>query len=171
MKRSKNKWSTLLLAPCFFLFFAVWNVPKSDETSVHNITVLANVNWTDTGLDVSEGQEIYFKALGEISLQKGNPMAHCGPDGYDLKSVQQPLLDRNIGALIGKVSELISVTVDKETGEEIRNEIFKYFFVGSENKVSMPMSGRLLLGINENIVGDNDGEYSVMVSIEGIKSR
>ena len=28
------------------------------------------------------------------------------------------------------------------------------------------MSGRLLLGINENIVGDNDGEYTVLVYIK-----
>ena len=164
MKGEKKKRLFVLLVVGFLPFFGYGQ--GREEVSVLRVQVPAHVDWTDTGLDVTEGQEISFNALGEITLQKGNPMAHCGPEGYNLKSVQQPLPDRNIGALIGKIYVLISMTVDKETGEEIRNEIFKYFFVGAENKVSMPMAGRLFLGINENVVADNEGEYTVIVSIE-----
>jgi len=127
------------------------------------VSVLADKDWTDAGLDVIEGQEIYFTATGGISLQNGNPMAYCGPDGYNLKTVQQPFPDRNIGALIGKVIHLVSIEIDEETGEEIRNEIVEMFYIGSARKVEMPLEGRLFLGINENIVGDNSGEYSVTV--------
>ena len=131
--------------------------------AVYRITVLGNVDWTDTGLEVKEDQEIYFNASKQISLQKGNPMAWCGPNGLDLKTMQQPLLDRNIGALIGKVVWLISIEVNEETGEEIRYEIVEKFYIGSVDKVRMPISGRLFLGINENVVGDNSGEYKVII--------
>jgi hypothetical protein len=104
-----------------------------------------------------------FEASGVISLQKGNPMAYCGPDGYNLRTVQQPLRDKNIGALIGRVVFLVSVEVDEETGEETRNEIIEEFYIGEEIRMKMPLSGRLFLGINENVVGDNSGEYKVLV--------
>jgi len=142
---------------------------KGDRNSVleweeiYRITVLGNVDWTDTGLEVKEDQEIYFRASKQISLQKGNPMAWCGPDGLDLKTMQQPLFDRNIGALIGKVVWLISIEIDEESGEVIRHEIVEKFYIGSVNKVRMPISGRLFLGINENVVGDNSGEYEVII--------
>jgi len=134
-----------------------------EYTEVLTVNVLGNVDWTDTGLEVVMDQEIYFQASGGISLQKGNPLAYCGPDGYNLKTMQQPLADKKIGALIGKVVELISIEIDEETGEEIRNEIERYFFIGSESRVKMEIDGRLFLGINENIVGDNSGGFGVTI--------
>jgi len=127
------------------------------------ISVMSHVDWTDTGLDVVEGQEIIFRAVGQISLQKGNPVTYCGPDGYNYQSLQQPIQDKNIGALIGKVYFLISVEVDEETGEEIRNEREEIFYIGSSNRIAIPMDGRLYLGINENLVVDNDGVFHVLI--------
>jgi len=147
---------------------------KKEELSIPEyraaqvVKVLGDAGWKDTGLDVSDGQEIYFKASGIISLQKGNPIAQCGPDGYDRKSIQQPLSDENIGALVGKIVQLISVEIDEETGEETRNEVVEYFFIGSENKVRMSMNGHLFLGINEDVVGDNSGEFEVMMYLRKI---
>jgi len=134
-----------------------------ERQQAFQVNVLADKDWTDTGLDVTEGQEIYFTATGGISLQRGNPMAYCDPDGYNLKTVQQPIPDRNIGALIGKVVHLISVEIDEETGEEVRNEIVEIFYIGSSRRVEMPLDGRLFLGINENIIGDNSGQFKVTV--------
>ena len=118
----------------------------------------------DTGLDVEAGQEILFKAAGKISLQRGNPEAECGPEGYDLQTVRQPISEVNLGALIGKVVILAAVAVDEKTGEEKKEEVAKLFFVGSGNRVEMPAKGRLYLGINENVVGDNAGEFKVTVT-------
>ena len=137
--------------------------PDLEWKEVSSIVVLGNVDWTDTGLEVKEDQDIYFSAQKQISLQRGNPMAWCGPDGMDRKTMQQPISDRNIGALIGKVVWLISIEVDEETGEEIRHEIIEKFYIGSADQVRMPISGRLFLGINENVVGDNSGEFEVII--------
>jgi hypothetical protein len=65
--------------------------------------------------------------------------------------------------LIGKVYFLISLEVDEETGEEIRNEREEIFYIGSANRVTMPMDGRLYLGINENLTVDNDGVFNVLI--------
>ncbi|UCC38288.1 MAG: M48 family metalloprotease [Candidatus Aminicenantes bacterium] len=140
--------------------------PIESQEIVHGINVLGNANWTDTGLGVMEGQEVYFRARGRISLQKGNPMAHCDPDGYDYRGIQQPILNKNVGALIGKVVQLISIEIDEETGEEIRNEIEEIFYVGRENKVVIPLRGRLFLGINENVAGDNSGQFKVEIYLK-----
>lgn len=128
------------------------------------IVVPGNLPWTDTGLEVAAGQELVFGAQGKISLQKGNPEAECGPDGYDLQTIQQPLPEKNLGALIGKVVISVTVTVDEKTGEEKRQEAAPAFFIGLENLVEMLARGRLYLGINENVTGDNAGEFKVTVA-------
>lgn len=132
---------------------------------VYRLTVPSNVQWTDTGYDVEGDQTLSFSASGGISLQVGNPMAYCGPDGYDLKTVQQPIQNENIGALIGKVVLLISIEVDEETGKETRNEMVEIFHIGSDRIVSMPISGRLFLGVNENVAEDNSGQFTVDVRL------
>jgi hypothetical protein len=136
----------------------------SGET--RTIHVVGNVAWTDSGIDVVQGQELTFEAEGRLSLQKGNPEAECGPDGYDLRTVQQPLTERNLGALIGKVVVSVTVIKDERTGEEKTEEVAELFFIGAKNRVAMPTRGRLFLGINELIVGDNAGEFTVLVEAE-----
>jgi hypothetical protein len=148
---------------CFFIEVNGFPVLSHGKQTGMEISVMSHTDWTDTGLDVVEGQEIIFRAVGQISLQKGNPVTYCGPDGYNYQSLQQPLQDQNIGALIGKVYFLISLEVDEETGEEIRNEKEEIFYIGSSNRITMPMDGRLYLGINENLVVDNDGVFNVLI--------
>lgn len=153
----------LAVVLCFFHPETGFNNPAPWVQTGMEISVMSTMDWTDTGLDVVEGQELFFRAVGQISLQKGNPVTYCGPDGYNYRSLQQPIQDKNIGALIGKVYFLISVEVDKETGEEIRNEREEIFYIGSSNRIVMPMDGRLYLGINENLVADNDGVFNVLI--------
>ena len=128
---------------------------------IYRMSIPSNVHWTDSGFDVKANQEIFFNAVGIISLQQGNPMAYFGPEGYELKTVQQPIRDENLGALIGRIVLLISVEVDEETGKETRHEIIKEFFIGKRNRVIIPIDGQLFLGINELVVADNSGELRV----------
>lgn len=169
-KTSDRTWRLFVLLGFIGVMLSVNHagvLPMQRQTGLE-ISVMSNVDWTDTGLDVREGQQIIFRAVGQISLQKGNPVTYCGPDGYNYQSLQQPLENQNIGALIGKVYFLISLEIDEETGEEIRNEREEIFFIGSGARVMMPMDGRLYLGVNENLVVDNDGVFHVLIySFEG----
>lgn len=138
-------------------------VQVPDEALVLTITVKADAGWVDTGIDVAQGEARTLRATGRITLQRGNPAAECGPEGLDFMTVQQPVQDRNLGALIGKVAQLISVRVDEDTGEEIRDEIVSIFHIGAENDILAPIKGRLYLGVNENVVKDNGGEFTVSI--------
>ncbi len=135
--------------------------PRLENSRVYRMGVPADRHWVSTGFDVERGEVIHFMADGTISLQKGNPKAYCDPNGYNLKTMQQPIEDKNIGSLIGRVILLISIEEDEETGEEIRNEIIKEFYIGGETEVAMPLDGELQLGINELVVEDNEGAFQV----------
>jgi hypothetical protein len=135
----------------------------TDAQLVMKIAVLGDAGWVDTGIDAGPGDELLFRASGEVSLQRGNPAAGCGPGGLDLITVQQPIPNENLGALIGKVAQLISTRADEDTGIEVRDEIFVLFPVGPEKVVTVPVKGRLYLGINENVFKDNGGEFTVLV--------
>jgi hypothetical protein len=128
------------------------------------VVVPADGGWFDTGIDVVPGEALRFFASGEIDLQKGNPAAVCGPEGIDLVTVEQPVPNVNLGALIGRISQLVASRTDEGSGQEIRDEIFILFLIGREGAVTAPFKGRLYLGVNENVVKDNGGEFSVLIT-------
>ncbi|MCR4395958.1 MAG: hypothetical protein NUW07_04385 [Candidatus Saccharicenans sp.] len=140
-------------------------VPQQEEglVLVKQIEVKAALGWVETGIEVKEGDRFVFRASGTISLQKGNPIAGCGPEGLDLQTPQQPLPDRNLGAAVGKVVKVLSVTKDEETGEEIREEVSTVFYLGAQSEVEITLEGQLYLGVNDNVYADNDGQFVVVI--------
>ena len=128
------------------------------------VAVGGAAGWVDTGIDVGPGQEIRFTATGRVDLQMGNPEASCGPEGVDLVTVEQPVPNANLGALIGKVVQPVARRLDEDSGQEVRDEIFVLFLVGPESVQTVPITGRLYLGINENVTRDNGGEFQVVVA-------
>ncbi len=127
------------------------------------IAVAGDAGWVDTGIDVGSGDELRISASGEIDLQRGNPEAVCGPAGLDLVTVDQPIPNVNLGALIGKIAQPVARRVDDDSGIEVLDEIFVLFPVGQETAVAVPLKGRLYLGVNENVLKDNGGMYSAVV--------
>ena len=165
MRRVNQVVNLLLLAVFISLAFGTGlNQAVSNENIlVKQVEVLAASGWVDTGIEVKEGEKLIFQASGSISLQKGNPIANCGPEGLDLQTPQQPLSDRNLGALVGKVVKVLSIRIDEETGEEIKEEVVRVFYVGKEAEVEMLLEGRLFLGVNDNVYADNDGKFTVAI--------
>jgi predicted Zn-dependent protease len=111
------------------------------------LNIPGNSSWFDTGIDLENNQEILIEALGEICLQKGNPQAWCSPEGLSIKTLQQPIPDENLGALIGKIGE----------------ESTDYFLIGRKNRIKVFRGGRLFLGINEYLLNDNAGNFTVKI--------
>ena len=112
------------------------------------VVVTANVPWSDTGIDVRAGQEIYLSTGGIVRWGPGD--RRDGPDGErnSPANAGRPLPNRAAGALIGKVGA--------ESGD--------YFFVGSqEGPIRMRSSGRFFLGINDDVLTDNQGNFRVVV--------
>lgn len=168
MKSRKNSVFLAILITALLVFLAGTGAVQSATSQeqeeglvpVKQLEVKAALGWVDTGLDVKEGEKFVFRVSGSISLQKGNPIASCGPEGLDLQTPQQPLPDRNLGAAVGRVVKVLSVTKDEETGEEIREEVSTVFYVGLTAEVEMTLEGRLYLGVNDNVFADNDGQFT-----------
>jgi len=109
---------------------------------------------------------MFFEAEGSISIQRNNPVAACGPDGLALRTMQQPLSDRNLGCVIGMVVYRTDVIEDKESGEKAERRRGDPFPIGRGGSSVAAEAGRLWLGINENLTGDNEGEFTVRVYLK-----
>lgn len=109
------------------------------------VVVNADNQWTDTGIDVRGGQSVYFNTQGRIRWGKDR---RDGPEGEDNspRNPNRPIPNRPGGALIGRIG----------------NDVF---FVGADNgPFQMRSSGRLYLGINDDYLQDNSGNFRVVVS-------
>ena len=111
------------------------------------VNVSAREPWNDTGIEVRGGQQISFKADGEV---RWGPNRRDGAAGErnSPRNTGRPLPDRPAAALIGRIGE---------NGDP--------FFVGDDQSpLRMRGSGRLYLGINDDVFTDNTGSLRVVVS-------
>jgi hypothetical protein len=112
------------------------------------VVVSADVAWNDTGVDLRAGQTVFFQATGEVRWGRDR---RDGPDGEDDSPTNpnRPLPNRPAAALIGKVGN---------TSRDV-------FFIGSDaGAIRVRSSGRLYLGVNDDFLGDNGGNFRVVVS-------
>ena len=106
--------------------------------------VSADVDWNDSGIDVRAGQTVYFEATGQVRWGKDR---RDGPAGErnSPPNPNRPMGNRNAAALIGKIG----------------NDLF---FIGDDTgPMRMRSSGRLYLGINDDVLTDNSGNFRVVV--------
>ena len=111
------------------------------------VVLSANVPWVDGGIEVRDGQQIYFRTVGQVTWGKGRK---DGPEGEKNSAFNpgRPIPNRPGAALIGKI------------GERSREP----FFIGDELGVfRVRGSGRLFLGINDDYLRDNSGNWRVTV--------
>jgi hypothetical protein len=117
-------------------------------TVLGSFRVPANQQWTPTNITVNGGETLGFQASGEIHYSP-NPADLAVPGGSTggRRVPRAPIQTANAGALIGRVG----------TGAP--------FAIGNQTAVRMPPTGgQLFLGINDDNVGDNNGEFQVTVS-------
>jgi hypothetical protein len=106
--------------------------------------VSADVAWNDSGVDVRAGQTVYFEAQGQVRWGRDR---RDGPAGErnSPSNPNRPMGNRNAAALIGKIG----------------NDMF---FIGDETgPVRLRSSGRLYLGVNDDVLTDNSGNFRVVV--------
>jgi len=110
------------------------------------VNVTAREAWSDTGIDVRAGQQIYFQASGET---RWGPSRRDGAAGENNSpyNAGRPLPDRPGAALLGRVGER------------------DLFFIGDQaGPFRVRSNGRLYLGINDDVLTDNSGALRVTVS-------
>ena len=106
--------------------------------------------WTDTGLDVTAGDRIFFDAEGTLQMSEGPPDT-ATPAGATSgrRAAEAPLPRAAAGTLIGRIGDSAPL------------------LIGAQRTIARaPVSGRLYLGVNDDHLADNTGEYRVSVTIE-----
>ncbi len=111
------------------------------------LLVSSTVPWNDTRVDVRAGQTIFVEATGEVRWGRDR---RDGPDGErnSPSNPARPIPNRPAAALIGKIG----------------NTSDDYFFIGGNpGAIRVRTSGRLYLGVNDDFLQDNSGNFRVVV--------
>jgi hypothetical protein len=111
------------------------------------VNVPGNVQWVDSGVNVRQGETIRFSSSGEIQFSR-NAEHKASPAGSLTGVIEPraPVPSVLAGALIGRIG----------SGQP--------FAIGDQASISMPQSGRFMLGINDGNVRDNSGAFVVTLS-------
>jgi hypothetical protein len=115
------------------------------------VVVSGQQKWTPSGLTVRQGDRLTFTANGEIQLSAdANDTATAGGSKSQRMAAGAPLPNAHAGALIGRVGPNGPV-----------------FAIGAQNTLTVQESGQLFLGVNDDDVNDNRGEFRVKVTRAG----
>ena len=111
------------------------------------VVVSADTAWVDTGIDVRSGQTVYFESTGRARWGRDRQDGPAG-ERNSPPNPGRPMPNRNAAALIGKIG----------------SESNDLFFIGEETgPVRVRGNGRLFLGINDDVLTENSGNFRVVV--------
>jgi hypothetical protein len=104
--------------------------------------------WTDTGIIVRTGDIITFQSSGQIQMSD-NAQDVASPAGSLQRRMAPDAPVGNVlaGALIAKIGAYSPVAI------------------GDQTRVAAPVPGQLYLGVNDDHLADNRGEFTVVVSV------
>src|SRR5271166_3761705 len=115
-----------------------------------NVTVSGSPKWIDTKLDVTAGDKLHITATGTVTMGKDTGITPAGAQrGWvdTLRRLMVPSAGR--GALVGRIGDSDAATP---------------FVVGADGTVTVPVAGRLYLGINQDATQSPNGKYEVHIA-------
>jgi len=118
-------------------------------TSGQMIRVNGTERWTDTGINVRAGDTLIFDSQGTVRLSNnGNDIAGVGGALSGRRAPDAPLNNQTAGALIARIGNSDTL------------------FVGNRRSMRAPAGGRLYLGVNDDYMADNSGDFQVSVTVQ-----
>jgi len=134
------------MRPFLLLITAACCVFAADKKE---LDVKAEQIWTDTGFDVKAGDTLVLTASGTIQIDASRS---SGPEGIargwtDLM-MQYPVTNSGRGALIGRFTD---------------NPAARPFLVGPRTQRTVPVDGRLFLGVNQQAGQLGSGSFHVTI--------
>ncbi|HWW84668.1 MAG TPA: hypothetical protein VNZ26_13760 [Vicinamibacterales bacterium] len=118
-----------------------------EGTQSRTVIVPATRQWTPTTIRVNQGDRIRFETTGEIHWSANpNDRARAAGALDQKRTPGAPLPNSFAGALIGRI----------DGGQP--------FGIGDQTSIVIPASGLLYLGINDDNVSDNSGQFQVVIS-------
>jgi hypothetical protein len=131
-------------APAATTILAQPTIQRCEQVQ-QSLRVPAQAEWCDTGVEVREGQAIYFRVREGRWSNAPPPAPSYGPEGG--AAFQGTWVEgAPLGALVGRVNDAT-------------------FLIGSKSSVTSPASGHLMLAMNDvrGTYGDNRGLLDVHV--------
>jgi hypothetical protein len=133
------------------------------EVVIKTVTVPGNQVWTDTGIDVFEGDYYEITATGSVLHNTADPLSAVGPDGAG----------DNVDPILNTPGKGVYVYPPGHGGLVARfGDGAEVFGVGARSADNVDRTGRLQLGINDynsgNVtaaVANNSGAFSVRIKI------
>jgi YD repeat-containing protein len=119
-----------------------------NQVAGETIRVNSQLRWTDTGITVRAGDVISFQSTGQIQLSdNSSDMAGVAGSVSRRTAPDAPINGVYAGALIGRIGA------------------YSPFGVGDQGQITAPVSGRLYLGVNDDHLPDNRGEFVVTINV------
>jgi hypothetical protein len=114
------------------------------------VNVAANQRWVSTGITVAAGQQVSFNASGEVQLSSdGADIATTAGSKIGRRASGAPIPGDLAGALIGRVGN------------------GRVFGIGNQaGPLAMPDDGMLFLGVNDDNLDDNRGNFVVTITAQ-----
>src|SRR5271165_867007 len=131
----------------------LWNANRlysaAAAATSSNVTISGSPKWVDTKMDVKAGDKLHITAKGTVTMGKDTGITPAGAQrGWvdTLRPLMVPSAGR--GALVGRIGSSDAATP---------------FVVGADGTVTVPVAGRLYLGINQDATQSPTGNYEVHV--------
>ena len=112
------------------------------------VRVIAQQRWTDSGITVRAGDTLTLDASGTMQLSDdAQDMANPAGSTKNRRAPDAPVLNQLAGGLIARIDN------------------YGPIFLGGRRTFTVPVSGRLYFGVNDDHLADNRGEFAVNVSV------
>ena len=137
-----------LLSASFLHGNLAYSTTAAAATST-NVTISGSTKWVDTKIDVNAGDKLHITAKGTVTMGKDTGITPAGAQrGWvdTLRPLMVPGAGR--GALVGRIGSSDAATP---------------FVVGADGTVTVPVAGRLYLGINQDATQSPTGNYEVHI--------
>ena len=130
-------------------FNSVADVARAGDA--REIRVDPRERWVPTGVQVRVGERVNLNATGSIQMSTGDPNDIATPAGSRTgrKAVNAIFRDQSAGMLIGRIGNGAP------------------FLIGANGQFTASGTGQLYLGVNDDHLLDNSGEYVVTIDVFG----
>ena len=124
------------------------NAPSNNPLPAGSVRVPGNASWVATPYTVRRGDRVSFNASGQIQLSDNNGDVAQAAGSLSQRYAQRAPLPGNFaGALIARIANSAPFPIGNNT-----------------MPITMPADGQLYLGINDDEVSDNAGEFVVQIT-------
>lgn len=123
-------------------------------TPTGSVVVPGNATWVPANMMVRRGDRLVFSVSGQVQLSDASDVATAAGARNGRRVAGAPLPNELAGALIAKVGNSPPFAIGNLT-----------------TPILMPAGGQLFLGVNDDHVNDNQGEFVVQIQRLGVTRR